>query len=132
VTSQETLRRLALADEHFVEDQAGLGFRPALISALDAKTVGLLQLRTPVVLSPLTARREWTVRGGAGGGRQGGRDRWRAVGHDLAEGLGPSAAKAAALGYDIAATPEKPGGSPTARRIAPMALGRKGWHDCAD
>jgi hypothetical protein len=68
VTSQETLRRLALADEHFVEDQARLGFRPALISALDAKTVGLLQLRTPVVLSPLTARREWTVRGALAAG----------------------------------------------------------------
>ncbi len=54
--SQQTLRRLVLADEHFVEDQAGLGFRPAAISALDAKTVALLQLRTPVVLSPLTAR----------------------------------------------------------------------------
>ena len=36
VTSQETLRRLALADEHFVENQAGLGFRPAWISALMA------------------------------------------------------------------------------------------------
>jgi len=41
VTSQETLRRLALADEHFVEDLAGLGFRPAAISALGASTVGL-------------------------------------------------------------------------------------------
>jgi hypothetical protein len=57
VTSQQTPRRLALADEHFVEDQARLGFRPAAISALGAKTVALLQLRTPVVLSLLTARR---------------------------------------------------------------------------
>ena len=55
MTSQQTLRRLVLADEHFVEDQAGLGFRPAVISALDAKTVALLQLRTAVALSP-TAR----------------------------------------------------------------------------
>ena len=90
MTSQETLRRLALADEHFVEDLAGLGFRPAAIAALDAKTVALLRLRTPVVLSPLTARREWTARGGAGGGRQRARDRWRAVDRDLAARLGPS------------------------------------------
>ena len=127
MTSQETLRRLALADEHFVEDLAGLGFRPAAISAMGAKTVGLLQLRIPVVLSPLTARREWTARGGAGGGRQGARDRWRAVDHDPNGGARPVAAKAAgALGYDIAATPEEPGGSPTARRITLMTLGRKG------
>jgi hypothetical protein len=56
VTSQQTLHRLALADEHFVEDQAGLGFRPAAIPALDAKTVALLQLTTAVALSPLPAR----------------------------------------------------------------------------
>ena len=64
MTSQETLRRLLLANEHFVDD--------------------------------------------CGGAR-------------------PVAAKAAALGYDIAATPEEPGGSPTARRITLMALERKGW-----
>ena len=68
MTSQETLRRLALADEHFVEDLTGLGFRPAAISALDANTVALLQLRTPMVLSRLTASREWTARGGGGAG----------------------------------------------------------------
>jgi hypothetical protein len=64
VTSQETLRRLLLANEHFVDDCG-------------------------------------EVR--------------------------PVAAQAAALGYDIAATPEEPGGSPTARRITLMALERKGW-----
>ena len=102
MTSQETRRRLVRADEHFVEDQAGLGFRPAAISALGAKTVALLQLRTPVVLGPLTARREWTARGGAGGGRQGARDRWRAVDHDLAAGLGPSPpGRRSRSGYDI-------------------------------
>ena len=55
--SQQTLRRLALADEHF-EGLAGLGFRLAAISALGAKSVALLHSRIPVVLSPLTARRE--------------------------------------------------------------------------
>jgi hypothetical protein len=61
VISQQTLRRLALADEHFVEGLAGLGFRLAAISALGAKSVALLHSRIPVVLSPLTARREWTA-----------------------------------------------------------------------
>jgi hypothetical protein len=44
VTSQQTLRRLALADEHFVDGQAGLGFRPAAISAMDAKTARRITL----------------------------------------------------------------------------------------
>jgi hypothetical protein len=43
---QETLRRLAMIDEGFVEDEAGLGLRLGLAgtSALDAKTAALLQL----------------------------------------------------------------------------------------
>ena len=39
VRFQETLRRLAMIDECFVEDQAGLG--PAGISALDPRTAAL-------------------------------------------------------------------------------------------
>ena len=41
---QETLRRLAMTDEGFVEDQAGFGLGLAGISALDPKTAALLPL----------------------------------------------------------------------------------------
>jgi len=44
VRFQETLRRLAMIDECFVEDQAGLGLDPAGLSALDPKTTALLQV----------------------------------------------------------------------------------------
>ena len=41
---QETLRRLAIVDEAFVGNQAGLGLHPAGTLALDTKTMSLLQL----------------------------------------------------------------------------------------
>ena len=41
---QETLRRLAIVDEAFVGNQAGLGLDPAGTLALDTKTISLLQL----------------------------------------------------------------------------------------
>ena len=44
VRSQDTLRRLAMIDEGFVEDEARPGLDPAVASALDAKTVALLQV----------------------------------------------------------------------------------------
>src|SRR5215469_11718172 len=48
VRFQETLRRLAMIDEGFVEDRAGLGLALATESALDAKTAALLQLGVAV------------------------------------------------------------------------------------
>ena len=48
VRFQETLRRLAMIDEGFVEDQAGLGMRLAGTSALTPKTAALLQLGASV------------------------------------------------------------------------------------
>ena len=44
VRFQETLRRLAMIDEGFVEDQAGLELDPAGASALDPKTAALLRV----------------------------------------------------------------------------------------
>jgi 4-carboxymuconolactone decarboxylase len=41
---QETLRRLAIVNEAFVGNQAGLGLDPAGTLALDTKTISLLQL----------------------------------------------------------------------------------------
>ena len=46
---QETLRRLAMVDEAFVGDQAGLWLEPAERLALDAKTVSLLLLAVSAV-----------------------------------------------------------------------------------
>jgi 4-carboxymuconolactone decarboxylase len=45
VRFQETLRRLAVIDEGFVEDQAGLGPGLAAASALDPKTRGVAASR---------------------------------------------------------------------------------------
>ena len=47
---QETLRRLAMIDEGFVADEAGFGLDPAAASALDPKTVALLQVAVSVAL----------------------------------------------------------------------------------
>jgi 4-carboxymuconolactone decarboxylase len=47
---QETLRRLAMIDEGFVEDQAGLGLGLAGTPALHPKTVALLQLGASVAI----------------------------------------------------------------------------------
>ena len=44
VKFQETLRRLAIIDEGFVEDRAGLGLGTAAASTLDPKTVALVQV----------------------------------------------------------------------------------------
>jgi hypothetical protein len=44
VRFQEILRRLAMIDEGFVEDEAGLGLDPAATAALDPKTAALLQV----------------------------------------------------------------------------------------
>jgi 4-carboxymuconolactone decarboxylase len=48
VRFQETLRRLAMIDEGFVEDQAGLGMSLAGTPALTPKTAALLQLGAAV------------------------------------------------------------------------------------
>ena len=48
VRFQETLRRLAMIDEGFVEDQAGLGLGLAGTPALHPKTAALLQLGASV------------------------------------------------------------------------------------
>jgi 4-carboxymuconolactone decarboxylase len=59
VRFQETLRRLAMIDEGFVEDQAGLGLGPAAASALDPKTAALLQLGASVAIGSPAVCLEW-------------------------------------------------------------------------
>ena len=58
---QETLRRLAMVDEAFVEDGAGLGLGPAGVSALDAKTVALLQLAVSVAIGSSPVCLHWSA-----------------------------------------------------------------------
>ena len=114
VRFQEILRKLAIIDEGFVEDQAGLGLGLAGIAALDAKTAALLQLGASVALGSPAVCLEWsTTRALAAGASD---DEIADVLLVIAPvaGLGRvvSAAPdvAAALGYDIMAALEDPDG----------------------
>ena len=70
VRFQETLRRLAMIDEGFVEDRAGLGLGLAGMSALDPKTAALLQVGVSVALGSPGGPPGMERRPGAGGGRE--------------------------------------------------------------
>jgi 4-carboxymuconolactone decarboxylase len=61
VRFQEILRRLAIIDEAFVEGQAGLGLDPAGLSALDPKTVALLQLAALVAIGSSEDSLQWSI-----------------------------------------------------------------------
>ena len=111
---QDTLRRLAMIDEGFVEDDAGVALGQAAASALG------IPIGVPWRCSGRCVRSHRVIgclpgveRGpGAGGGRVGGRDCRRVAGRIPVAGLGRvvSAAPdlATALGYDIWAALEKP------------------------
>ena len=61
VRFQETLRRLAMIDEGFVEDEAGLGLDPAAALALDLKTAALLRVAVSVAIGSPGACLEWSA-----------------------------------------------------------------------
>ena len=61
VRFQETLRRLAMIDEGFVQGEAGLGLDPAGTSALDPRTAALLQLGVSVAIGSSATCLEWSV-----------------------------------------------------------------------
>jgi alkylhydroperoxidase/carboxymuconolactone decarboxylase family protein YurZ len=113
VRFQEILRRLAMIDEGFVEDQAGLGLDPAQASALDPKTAALLHVAVCVAIgSPVCL--EWsTGRALAAGASE---EEIAGVLLTIAPvaGLGRVVASApdvaAALGYDVAAALEESDG----------------------
>ncbi len=114
VKFQETLRRLAMIDEGFVEDQAGLGLDPAGPSALDPKTAEVLRVGASVAIGSSVVCLEWsTGRALAAGASE---DEIAGVLLVIAPvaGLGRvvSAAPevAIALGYDIEAALEEPSG----------------------
>jgi alkylhydroperoxidase/carboxymuconolactone decarboxylase family protein YurZ len=109
---QETLRRLAMIDEGFVEDQAGLGLDPAGPSALDPKTAALLRVGASVAIGSSAVCLEWsTGRALAAGASE---DEIADVLLAIAPvaGLGRIAAAAPdvaiALGYDIDAALAEP------------------------
>jgi alkylhydroperoxidase/carboxymuconolactone decarboxylase family protein YurZ len=114
VRFQETLRRLAMIDEGFVEDQAGLGLDPAAASALDPKIAALLHVGVSVAIGSPAVCLEWSTGRALAAG---------ATEEEIADvllaiapvaGLGRVVAAAPdmaiALGYDIAAALEEPDG----------------------
>ena len=108
---QETLRRLAMIDEGFVRDEAGLVLGSAATSALDPKTARLLQVAASVTIGPSPVCLKWSVaRAMAAGATE---DEIADVLLAIAPvtGLGRIAAAAPdmaiALGYDVAAALEE-------------------------
>ncbi len=57
----ETLRRLAMIDEGFVQGEAGLGLDPAGTSALDPRTAALLQLGASVAIGSSAICLQWSA-----------------------------------------------------------------------
>jgi 4-carboxymuconolactone decarboxylase len=56
---KETLRRLAMIDEGFVEDQAGFGLGLTGTPALDPKTAALLQIAASVAIGSPAVCLQW-------------------------------------------------------------------------
>jgi 4-carboxymuconolactone decarboxylase len=112
VRFQETLRRLAMIDEGFVEDQAGLGLGTAAASALDPKTAALLQLGASVAIGSPAVCLEWCAGRAlaAGASEDEIADVLLAIAPVAGLGRVVCAAPdvATALGYDIAAALEEP------------------------
>jgi 4-carboxymuconolactone decarboxylase len=112
VRFQETLRRLAMIDEGFVEDLAGLGLGPAAASALDPKTAALLQVAVLVALGSPAVCLEWSAGRAlaAGASEDEIADVLLAIAPvaGLARVVCAAPDVATALGYDIAAALEEP------------------------
>ena len=96
VRFQETLRRLAMIDEGFVEDQAGLRLDPAAASALDPKTAALLQVGVSVAIGSSAVCLEWCA----------GRALAAGASEDEIAGVLLAIAPVAGLGRVVCAAPE--------------------------
>jgi alkylhydroperoxidase/carboxymuconolactone decarboxylase family protein YurZ len=111
---QETLRRLAMIDEGFVEGEAGLGLGLARVSVLDPKTAALLRVAASAAIGSPAVCLEWSASRALAEGAS--EDEIAAVLLAIAPvtGLGRVVAAApdvaTALGYDIAAALEEPDG----------------------
>ena len=114
VRFQETLRRLTMIDEAFVEGQAGLGLGLSGAEALDAKTGALLRLGAAVAIGSPGVCLEWsTGRALAAGATE---EEITDILVAIAPVTGLSRVVAAApdvaiaLGYDVVAALEEPDG----------------------
>jgi 4-carboxymuconolactone decarboxylase len=96
VRFQDALRRLAMIDEGFVKDQAGLGLDPAQASALDPKTAALLHVAVCVAIGAPGMCLEWSTARALGAG---------ASEDEIADVL-PTIAPVAGLGRVVAAAPD--------------------------
>ena len=114
VRFRETLRKLAMIDEGFVTDQAGLGLDQARLSALDAKTAALLQVGASVASGSSAMCLEWSAGRAlaAGASEDEIADVLLAIvpvtGLDRIVGAAPHVA--IALGYDVEAALDEPDG----------------------
>ena len=61
MTYQEVLRRLAIIDDGFVEDRAGLGLGPAGARVLDPKTAALVQVGALAAIGSPAVCLEWSA-----------------------------------------------------------------------
>jgi alkylhydroperoxidase/carboxymuconolactone decarboxylase family protein YurZ len=108
---QEILRRLAMIDESFVEDEAGLRLELAEKSSLDPRTAALLQVGVSVALGSPGVSLEWSAARALAAGAS--EDQIADVLLAIAPVAGLDRVVAAAphlgiaLGYDIAAALEE-------------------------
>jgi 4-carboxymuconolactone decarboxylase len=111
---QDTLRRLAMIDEGFVEGQARLGLDPAQASALDPKIAALLHVAVCVAIGSPAMCLEWSTGRAlaAGASEEEIADVLLAIAPIAGLGRVVAAAPdvATALGYDIDAALEEPDG----------------------
>ena len=108
---RETLRRLAMIDEGFVKDEAGLELGPARTSALDPKTAALLQVGAAVTIGSSAVCLQWSATRAMAAGATEDEIADVLVAIAPVAGLGRIAAAApdlaTALGYDVAAALEE-------------------------
>jgi alkylhydroperoxidase/carboxymuconolactone decarboxylase family protein YurZ len=114
VRFQETLRRVAMIDEGFVQDEAGIGLGLVKTSALDPKTAALLHVAVSVAIGSPAVSLEWSASRALAAGAS--EDEIADVLLAIAPvaGLGRVVTAAPdvvmALGYDIAAALEETNG----------------------
>jgi 4-carboxymuconolactone decarboxylase len=111
---KETLRRLAMIDEGFVEDQAGFGLGLTGTPALDPKTAALLQIAASVAIGSPAVCLQWCAGRAlaAGASEDEIADVLLAIAPVAGLGRVVCAAPdmATGLGYDVAAALEEPDG----------------------